>query len=164
MIHSSNPALPPLDDERAARDIDPAQTSALSGKPPQPGGVAAIIAVNVLGALVLAIALVFVWQYASRGTTYVEFPGDISLLVDETAGLVIYAVLGIGSSAAIVIGLARQAEWGRLLAVWVYAINLAMLLWSNLRDPVTGAVLTGVLFSLGVVVYLNLPHVRDAFR
>ena len=62
------------------------------------------------------------------------------------------------------VGLWQVQEWGRILSILRSCFVLFISLCNGASKAVTGSVLIQVLLSLGVIIYLIQPEVKQAFR
>ena len=134
----------------------------------RPLGVTVIALLNWLGATILAFVMLIVWMLMSADSEEVQvyFQWDDRRLfsVDNVSLFLVFSTIIIALSVLISIGLWKLKAWVRKVAIGFYGLWFAALVWNELANPVTGAVLAVVLFALGSIIYLMQPSVRAIFE
>gem|GEM_PF-5501594 len=132
----------------------------------RPPGIMAVVTISIILAFVLAICFILVWANIRPGVDYsrISLAGnDNYIVIESPAGLLLYLAVYALFNFAVAIGLWALKGWARGMAIFGHGLNLLILLMTNFVTSLTGGTLANILVSMGIIIYLSIPSVKEDF-
>jgi hypothetical protein len=132
--------------------------------PERPPGIMAVVTISIILAFVLAICFLLVWANVRPGGAYsrISIAGN-DIEIESPTGLLVYLAAYAVFNLAVAIGLWALKSWARAMAIFGHGLNLLIFFVSNFVFSVTGGTLANVLVSMGIIIYLSIPSVKEGF-